>query len=322
VRRNIYKINVLIWLAALLFVFGCEKEAKKLLRIKVGSNAIYVAEKEIAKTAAVAKQDTLMIEALYTLLLSNKKEAEKALVLVQIIESHISYSVLFKIITTIEALGFTDVNITSKINRKDYTEIISPPERAEFGGNRLKLTVAIFKDYFEISAGGSSLHKIAVVNPIDFTYEELAVTLAEVRNRFADSPDIDKIIILGEDDTKISNIIQVMHIAGTIGFNKKNLFRFVTPVQITEEDSIRRADEFKATQRKMDSLFNLGLDTSSLAKLFVENKVVPDFRDTNIALSYAKYLIREKIQSEKRDSMVKEYIRKRREMPIVDVKPM
>jgi len=183
--------------------------------------------------------------------------------------------------------------------------------------NCLKLTLGIYEDYFEIWAGGSSLPRISVVDPIDSTYSELAKMLAEVRNRFINSLDIDKIVIIGEDDTKISNIIQAMHVAETIGFNKKNLSRLVTkPVQQTKEDSIRSiriGKEFKARQRIIDSLFNLGLDTTSLAKLFVENRVFPIFgEDTIGALNFAKHLIRMRIQSEKR----------RREMPNVDVKPM
>ena len=311
--------------ALLLFVFSCEKEVKKLLRIRVEPHAIYIAEKEITRTAAVAKQDNFIVEALDTIL-RNKKEA--ALVLIQI-EPSVSYGVLFKIVTTIGALGYTDVNITTRINDKHDTESVYLPKVLEpFGDadeNNLKLSVGIYKDYFEIWAGGNSLPKIPVVKPINFTYEELASTLAEVRNRFINSPDIDKIIIFGEDNMKILNIIQAMHVAEAAGFSKKNLSKFVTPVQITEEDSIRRDEEFKAAQIKMDSLFNLGLDTISLAKLFVENKVIPDFRDTNIALNYAKYLISERVRSEKLkkwiDSIRKEEMKKRREMPTVDVKP-
>jgi len=318
VGKDICKVGVLAWLVLLLLVFSCEKDVKKLLRIRVEPGAIYVAGNEITKTVAIAKQDTLMIEALDSLL---RNKREKALVFVQI-EPSVTYGVLFKIVTTIGALGYTDVNITSRINDKNDTESVYLPKISDpFGGNNcLKLTVGIYKDYFEIWAGGSSLPKIHIVNPIRFTYEELAMNLADVRSRFINCPDIDEIIIFGEDDTKILNIIQAMHVADTIGFNKKNLSRLVTPIQLTEEDSIRRYEEFKATQRKMDSLFSLGLDTSSLAKLFVENKMVP-FGDTNVALNYAKYLIRTRIEQEKRDSIFKE-LRERRKMPIVDVKPM
>jgi len=323
--KNICKVSVLTWLVLLLFVFSCEKEVKKLLRIRVEPHGIYIAEKEITRTAAVAKQDTLIIEALDTIL-RNKREAENALVLIQI-EPSVSYGVLFKIVNTIGILGFTDVNITSRINGKHDTESVYLPKRLDLfestDENGLKLSVGIYKYYFEIWAGGSSLPKIPVVNPIDFTYEELAMDLAEVRNRFINSQGIDEIIIFAEDDVRISNIIQAMHIAGKIGFDKKKLHKIVTSFQ-PEEDSIRKDEEFKATQIKMDSLFNLGLDTSSLAKLYVENKVIPDFRDTSIALNYAKYLIRERIQSEKIKARVDSLynIRKRRQMPTVDVKPM
>jgi len=68
-------------------------------------------------------------------------------------------------------------------------------------------------------------------------------------------------------------------------------------------------------------LFNLGLDTSSLAKLLVEIKIVPIFRDTNISLKLAKDLIRRRFLIEKirRENM---NTRKQREMLTVDVKPM
>ena len=321
-----YKISVWAWVALLFFVFSCEKEVKKLLRIRVEPHAIYIAEKEITRTAAVAKQDNFIVEALDTIL-RNKKEA--ALVLIQI-EPSVSYGVLFKIVTTIGALGYTDVNITTRINEKHDTEGVYLPKIYDpFGDtdeNSLKLNVGIYKDYFEIWAGGNSLSRIPVVKPIYFTYEELAKTLAEIRNSFINSPDIDKIIIFGEDNMRISNIIQAMQVAEAAGFSKKNLSKFVTQVQLTEEDSIRRDEEFKATQVKIDSLFNLELDTISLAKLFVENEVIPIFGDTNISLNYAKYLIREKIQLEKRkkrlDSIIRKQQEKRREMPTVDVKPM
>jgi len=321
-------MRYLTWLALLLFVFSCEKEVKKLLRIRVEPHSIYIAEKEITRTAAVAKQDNFIVEVLDTIL-RNKREA--ALVLIQI-EPSVSYGVLFKIVSTIGALGYTDVNITTRIKDKHDTESVYLPKISDpFGDtdeNGLKLSVGIYKDYFEIWAGGNSLPKIPIVNPIDFTYEELARDLAEIRNRFINSPDIDKIIIFGEDNMRVLNVFQAMHVAETAGFSKKNLSKFVTPVQITEEDSIRRDEEFKATQIKMDLLFNLELDTISLAKLFVENKVIPDFRDTNIALNYAKYLIRERIWSEKRKKELDSIYmnirskRKQREMPTVDVKPM
>jgi len=346
VGRNVGKIGVWAWVVLLLFVFSCENEVKK-LRIKVESDAIFVDGKEVAKTADVAKQDTLMIGTL-SAALRDKREAEIAeflkanknseneyMHLVQVqIAPNISYDVFFKIIASAGASGYTNINFTSKINGKKYTEIVYLPERSDlFGDNKLpcqdvklnifekligikeaqpklnenclKLTLAIYEDYFEIWAGGNSLPKIPVVNPIDSTYSKLEKILAEVRNRFINSPDNDKIVILGEDDTKISNIIQAMHIAGTIGFNKKNLSKLATKsVQRTKEDSIRSiriGEEFKARQRIIDSLFSLGLDTSSFAKLFVENGVFPFFgEDTSSALNFAKHMIKMRIQSEKR----------------------
>jgi biopolymer transport protein ExbD len=348
VVKNVNKASVLVLIAILLFVFGCEREAGK-IRIKIEPDAIFVDEEEIAKTTAVAKQDTLLIEAL-DIVLKNKREVEKAeflkankkfeeqvsLVLVQI-APNIEFNVLFKITATSGASGYTNVHFTSKINGKNYTEIINLPERSDmFGDNRqpcqdygvrgmaamltgikevlpepsencLKLTLAISKEYFEIWAGGNSLPKIPIVNPIDSSYGELAKTLDSIRNRFIDSEDNDKIVILADDDMKISNIIQAMHIAGTVGFSKKNLSKFAKPTQQTKEKSIRIDKKLKTRQRIIDSLFNLGLDSSSLAKLYIENGIVPYFgEDTNAALNFAKYLIKMKFQH---DSIRKENIK-------------
>jgi len=324
VVENINKISVLAGFVILLCIFGCENDAEK-FRIKVEPNAIFVDGKEIAKTDAVAKQDTLLVEAL-NVVLKNKSEAEKTeerpLVMIQF-APNISYDVLFKIVATLGASGYVYNSFTSKINGKRYTEILNLPERSDlFVSNRLpcqnlsfferlagvpepknenclKLTLAINKEYFEIWANGSSLPKILVVNPIDSTYGELAKTLAQLRSRFIDSPDIDKIVIVANGDMEISYVIQAMHIAETVGFSKKNLSKLAGEVKLTKEESIRRHNEFIARERIIDSLFSLGLDTTSLAKLFIENKLVPVFgEDTTMSLNFAKVRIRAKMKAD------------------------
>jgi len=339
VVKNINKIRVWVWLAILFFVFGCENDSEK-FRIKVEPNAIFVDGKEIAKTDAVAKQDTLLVEAL-DVVLRNKREAEiaelkktnkepdaRSFVMVQF-APNISYEVLFKIMANVGASGYANLRLTSKINGKRYTESLYLPERKDFfGSNRLpckdfsvlekligvqpelnenclRLTLFIGEEYFEIWTNGDSLPKIPVVNPIDSTYSELKKALTPLRSRFINSPDVDEIIIVAYDYMEISRIIQVMHVVGTVGFSKKKLSKLVTEVKQTKEDSIRSHNEFIARERIIDSLFNLGLDTTSLAKLFIENKLVLVFnKDTSMALNLAKANIRARVMA---DSIRKHY---------------
>jgi len=333
------KISVLAGFVILLSVFGCENNAEK-FRIKVEPNAIFVDGKEIAKTDAVAKQDTLLVKAL-DVVLRNKREAEiaefkktnkepdaQSFVMLQF-APNISYEVLFKIMANVGVSGYTNLRLTSKINGKHYTESLYLPERGDFVGdnrlpcknfslldklmgvkpdrneNCLKLTLMINKEYFEIWANGNSLPKIPVVNPIDSTYSELKKALTPLRSRFINSPDVDEIIIVANGDMEISYIIQAMHIAGTVGFSKKNLSKLAGEVKLTKEESIRRHNEFIARERIIDSLFSLGLDTTSLAKLFIENKLVPVFgEDTSTSLNFAKVRIRAKMKA---DSIRKQY---------------
>jgi len=54
-------------------------------------------------------------------------------------------------------------------------------------------------------------------------YDELENALAEISDKFADSPDADNVIIVADDAMKISSVIQAMRIARTNGFTKINL---------------------------------------------------------------------------------------------------
>jgi len=215
--KNVSKISVLMWLALLFCVLGCERDAE-IFRIKVEPNAIFVDGKEIAKTDSVANQDSLFVEGL-SVVLRNKREAEiaefkktnkepddQSFVMVQF-APNVIYEVMFKIMANLGASGYTNIRFTSKINGKSYTESLDLPERSElFGGNRLpcqalsfveilagvpepkenclRLTLMVNKEYFEIWANGDSLPKIPIVNPIDSSYSELAKALAPLRNRF------------------------------------------------------------------------------------------------------------------------------------------
>ncbi|MDR0518013.1 MAG: hypothetical protein LBH25_13320 [Fibromonadaceae bacterium] len=54
-------------------------------------------------------------------------------------------------------------------------------------------------------------------------YDELALALIMIHNRFIDSPDADNIIVLADDDTAFDKIISVMDRARDAGFFKINL---------------------------------------------------------------------------------------------------
>jgi biopolymer transport protein ExbD len=338
--RKIYKISILAWLAFLFFVFSCENEPEK-LRIRVEPDAIFVDNKKVANTADVEKQDTLLVEGLNHALrnkaLENREKNKENYGKIEVqFEPNQSYDMLYKIMATCGFSGAIDISIVSKINGKKYTESVNFPERSnisepfgkrfEINPNELSLTLSIDKEYFEIWARGRSFPKISTINSMDSAYDELAKILVRIHNRFINSPDVDKVIIIAEDDTKISYVIRAMHIARISGFFKINLAKLAGSVRQTKEDSIRTKEimaGYRTRRKIIDSLFNLGLDSSSLVKLFIENKVVPIIKgDTSDILNSARFMVRfeenmrerERIYRARLDSIRKEKARRQQEM--------
>jgi len=137
-----------------------------------------------------------------------------------------------------------------KINSKEFMEKINERllEREQKKiHEEIKLTVAISKNYIEIWVRGGSLPKIfykecqdgkttkqcvlhkesredpgKIEMPVRSVYDELAKSLINIHNRYIDSPDADKIVILADGDIAIWKVLQLHHKARTAGFPKVN----------------------------------------------------------------------------------------------------
>ncbi|MDR0516576.1 MAG: hypothetical protein LBH25_05970, partial [Fibromonadaceae bacterium] len=68
-------------------------------------------------------------------------------------------------------------------------------------------------------------------------YDELALALIMIHNRFIDSPDADKINIITDDDMAISKVLQVHHEAKTAGFFKANFPKLVGATNKTAQEN-------------------------------------------------------------------------------------
>jgi biopolymer transport protein ExbD len=304
-------MKIFVLFAILFFVFSCENEPEK-LRIRIGPQAIFVNNKKVANTADVEKQDTLLIEglghALRNKALENREKNIDTREKIEIqFEPNQSYDMLYKIMSTTGAFGFTDISIAYKINGKKYTESVDLPERSSepsFGPHRiinpddLELSVFIDDGYFEIWMRGHSFRMLAV-KPIDSTYDAFAKVLAIIHNHFTGSSDVNKIMIIAYDDMKISNIIQAMYAAEVSGFTKKQLAK---GYKGGEEYDVRRFEE----EEKM-MLARIKKTRKSRQELM--NEDVEDFVD-KIKRDKERYEASIKAYNARMDSMNKDFKRK------------
>ena len=204
-------------------LMGNEQKAGPLI-IKVDKNTISVDNKNVTNTNAVYKQKDLLIKSLNNAL-ENRGQGTDSKCQIQT-DPNQTYDVFYKIMATCGMAGYTDVRLISKINGKNYSEQIplpekdSQPKQRKSTPNDLNLTIAMTKNYIEIWGGGRSFSKIPFNQNV---YSVLENTLAEISDSFAESPDADNVIIVADDDMKISSAIQAMHIARTSGFTKINL---------------------------------------------------------------------------------------------------
>jgi len=205
-------------------LMGNEQKAAGPLIIKVDTNTIFLDGKEIADALDVAIQEDLLIKSLNNAL-ENRGQGTDSKCQIQT-DPNQYYDVLFKTIVTCGYSGYTDVRLVSEINGKNYSEQINLPEKGsqpkarKNTSNDLNLTIAMSEDYIEFWARGGSLPRIPFNQSV---YDELENALAEISDKFADSPDADNVIIVADDAMKISSVIQAMRIARTNGFTKINL---------------------------------------------------------------------------------------------------
>jgi len=297
-----------IFVLALAYTFSFAQKGNVLL-IKVEQNIIFADNNKITSTTSVYNQDGLIIEPLMKALKSKGKTTDSKCQIQ--IEPNQSYDVLFKIIATCGTSGYTDVNLITKIDGKNYNEPImlskiddKPKIKKYSDEDYLNLTTAIGEDFIEIWARGGSLPKIfhnkemqalwkeseedpgkiemSVYSPKDSAYidkdgdfitnislakpgstvstvaensarklacgqsapgvedicvngksavtlkprsayDQLSKWLVRIHSRFIDLHDIDEMVIVAEDEIKISTVIQTMYIARTSGFTKINL---------------------------------------------------------------------------------------------------
>jgi len=206
------------------FILGCTDQDAYLIRVE--QDAVFVENKKIANTVDIAEQDSFFVDTLQKALESRKDTSKNCSIK---IDPEQSYDVLFKIASTCNTAGYTNLSIVSKINGEDDIQPFSlndTSNTSRCGG--LDLYVAIDEDTLEIWARGGSLPKIyRKANP-DSAYNELVNSLIMVREHFIKFG-YTKLIaqcavnIIADYDTKISNIIPVMRIIKTTGFTEINL---------------------------------------------------------------------------------------------------
>jgi len=139
-----------------LFSVRCfrDGEAKE---IKITQDVISVDGRTVVETATVAEQDGLVIEALKNALQNKSRSAN-----IQI-DQNINYNIFSKVIATVSASGYIDINYASEVNGKNHIENINfqgGNNSSESSDNNLNLTVAISQEYLEIWARGGSLPKV------------------------------------------------------------------------------------------------------------------------------------------------------------------
>jgi hypothetical protein len=228
------KLTMLLFVIS--FMLGCTDQGAFLIRVE--QDGVFVGNKKVANTADVAKQDSFLVEVLHKALESKKDTSKNCQIK---IEPEQSLNVLYKVATTCYVSGYTNTSIVSRINGEDYTQPFSSnniddikcnPYKGEeiippYYDDCLRLWVSIGiidEDSLEIGIKGGSLLKIFYKENPDSAYDELASQLVKLYNHpVNDGPDRDVVRIFFEENTKISNIIPVMHRLRTTGFTEINL---------------------------------------------------------------------------------------------------
>jgi len=122
--------------------------------IKITQDAIFVDGKAVTKTAMVAGQDSMVIEALNNALQNKSKRAN-----IQI-DPNINYDVFFKVIMTAKASGYVDLSYASEVNGKNHIENINVQGENDSSEDNLNLMVNFSKENFAIGARGGTLPRI------------------------------------------------------------------------------------------------------------------------------------------------------------------
>jgi len=221
---------LLFLLLTITLILGCTDQETYLIRVE--QDAVFVENKKIANTVDIAKQDSFLVEPLQKALESRKDTSKNCQIK---IDPEQSYDVLYKIANTCNTAGYTNLSIASKTNGENEVLpfFLECPEtnwrcRTEEKTEESS-RYCYYCIHFAMDIDGDTLYAISRGSYIFkmFYKENLDSAIAELAERvipLVDSFNRDFVYIYGDnDDTKISNIIPVMHKLRTSGFTKMNL---------------------------------------------------------------------------------------------------